>query len=79
MTLRLGLALMTMRRMMITEILSVSWSLTICTTEEEPHVNRHMFICSPVYHLYSLIYLNGVSNSYSVMMSGANSTLLGLV
>lgn len=53
--------------MTITDILSVSWGFDICTTEEEPYVNGHLFICSPVlyYRLGSLIYLDGVGNSYS--------------
>ena len=44
---------------------------------EEPHVNGRLLIRSPVlyYHLGGLIYLDGVSNSYSVMMCGANSIL----
>lgn len=77
MTMSLSLRLKRMRRRMITEILSVSWGFNICTTEDEPHVNGHLFVCSPVlyHHLGSLIYLDGVSNSYSVMMCGANSVL----
>lgn len=30
---------------MITEILNVSRGFNICTTEEEPHVNGHLFMC----------------------------------
>lgn len=68
MTMCSSLCLKRMRRTIITEILSFLWGLNICTTEEEPHVNGHLLICLPVYHLWSLIYLNGVSYTYSLTL-----------